>query len=119
MHVCVSEVAVPPGERVSGGQVSGVRVAGEADKSILRQLVGQLSDEKRHLQAERDALEAEVEQLKESAQVWWAVLEYYIWLRPVHLSCMRVFGNLCSFVLHCRWQGEGEGVLCLAGILHH
>ena len=94
VHACVcvcQRFAVPPGERVSGEQVSGVRVAGEEDKSILRQLVGQLSDEKRHLQAERDTLEAEVEQLKESAQVWWAVLEYYIWLRPAHLSCMRVF----------------------------
>ena len=77
--VCVCQrFTVPPGERVSGEQVSGVRVAGEEDKSILRQLVGQLSDEKRHLQAERDALKAEVEQLKESAQVWWAVLDYSI-----------------------------------------
>lgn len=71
----LKKFTVPPGERVSGRQVSGLHAAVEEDKSILRQLVGQLSDEKRHLQAERDGLKAEVEQLKESAQVWWAVLD--------------------------------------------
>ena len=47
----------------------------EEEKSVLRQLIGQLSDEKRCLQKERDALQAEVEQLSKRVQVCAVELE--------------------------------------------
>ena len=83
--------------------MSRLHAAVEEDKSILRQLVGQLSDEKRCLQRERDSLKTEVEELKERVQVRCAVL----------VTCMEQEGK--PPMPHLRVLAFGATLCCVAG----